>query len=216
MGAKRDLWSAMSAHPQRSQTRHDAVSAPPTRIGQTNADAHCDVPPSYRSFVCAAEDRIATVLPDATNRGSHRRRLLSLTPESDPNAGSVDPIDRIGHRLGAEFLLSDEWLDRAAPTFTTNGCTHRFGAAAPLWRRWVVAIRRRLDSRAHGRLDSSSEHDHSPGSHPRTLGMRHQRPCRAPTGADSFLHCHQRRHSAPGLRAGCNRSIREDGLSLVG
>jgi hypothetical protein len=60
--------------------------------------------------------------------------------------------------------------------------------------------------------DSSSEPDHSPGSHPRRLGVRHRRPCRAPTGADSFLHCHQRRHSAPGLRTGRNRSTREDGL----
>jgi hypothetical protein len=60
--------------------------------------------------------------------------------------------------------------------------------------------------------ESSSEPDHSPGSRPRRLGTRHRRPCRALTGADSSLHCHQRRHAAPGLRAGRNRSTREDGL----
>ena len=79
--------------------------------------------------------------------------------------------------------------------------------------RWCSLGRRRLGcalTAASG--DSSSEPDHSPGSRPRRLGTRHRRPCRAPTGADSFLHCHQRRHSAPGLRAGRNRSTREDGL----
>lgn len=60
--------------------------------------------------------------------------------------------------------------------------------------------------------DSSAKPDHSPGSRPRRLGTRHRRPCRAPTGADSFLHCHQPRHCALPLRTGRNRSTREDGL----
>ena len=137
-------------------------------------------------------------------------RSLSQRNPGDSQPIVIDPDNplRLQRRPAPKrFFPGVPWhpdRERLHPALRREDC--RFGAG-------VRCGRRRLGfalTAASG--DSSSEHDHSPGSRPRRLGTRHRRPCRAPTGADSFLHCHQRRHSAPGLRAGRNRSIREDGL----
>ncbi len=120
-----------------------------------------------------------------------RRALQSRPAYREPAGESVDTLSGVAPRA-------------VAPGAPARGLS--------FWR-WFRCGRIRLGcalTAASG--DSSSGHDHSPGSRPRRLGARHRWPCRALTGADSFLHCHQRRHSAPGLRAGRNRPTREDGL----
>lgn len=128
----------------------------------------------------------------------------------DHHFGSGDNAGRLAPRLGRATVLhasvAGATLRREPPRYCG---TRRSGTGSAVLALVFASVGDGLVpalTAASG--DSSSEHDHSPGSRPHGLGTRHRRPCRAPTGADSSLRFRQRRHSTPGLRAGRNRSIR--------